>query len=495
MVRWSAGDRIGIKYPAEKDNIVLTLMEGEGTSKGLFAGAATSRNTLPSDPTDLVIYYPVQSTTAGRGGTVTDGDNFSLENIFPKVQVPGSLSFTSNLMFGVLKAVPGVFQNTENQTFLTDVKMVNAMALLDFTLKGKGKLKRIYVTDRDENAVFLYGNGSMTMKDGVYQGYIPVNTGHELGDRTIIAEFPVPLELTEAGVHAYVNIFPRSFAKGFQVGLELTDGDYMVRTLGGNEGFSLENGKVYEVPELTFESTAQPGKGFYDGSEFSYSTFTDPRDNNVYRTVTAPNGDVWMADNLRYVPAGMTPSSQLDDAHHGLWYPVVMNEQGDGLCFGEDADVARYGYCYNISVAIGKEADYYYKRMKACKIDNTVTEEELSAEFQTWEGIQGICPDGWHIPTRSDYFATGAYQLSILGCWGFVLRDFGSVKVSNISATQSASLYGYSKYLIETPYLWLSSTMNSTSFITMHGGIVNNVVSGSPMTGFHGLPLRCIKDK
>ncbi len=102
-----------------------------------------------------------------------------------------------------------------------------------------------------------------------------------------------------------------------------------------------------------------------------------------YRVVYMPDGKYWMVDNLRYVPDGMTVSSDPSDGS-GLWYPYSV----DGTvatALTDDESVAKYGYLYGCATAFGVE----------------VTEEN----YKNLEGVQGICPEGWHIPTRSEWFA------------------------------------------------------------------------------------------
>ena len=72
------------------------------------------------------------------------------------------------------------------------------------------------------------------------------------------------------------------------------------------------------------------------------------------------DGVVWMADNLRYKPADAQIGS-------GLWYP-----------YNEDAAaVATKGYLYDYKVASG-------------------------GSMSTNPPVRGICPEGWHLPDRSD---------------------------------------------------------------------------------------------
>ena len=78
-----------------------------------------------------------------------------------------------------------------------------------------------------------------------------------------------------------------------------------------------------------------------------------------YRTIEI-DGVVWMADNLRYKPSGAQIGS-------GLWYPYE----------DDAAAVATKGYLYDYKVASGGS---------------------MSAN----PPVRGICPEGWHIPDRSE---------------------------------------------------------------------------------------------
>lgn len=92
------------------------------------------------------------------------------------------------------------------------------------------------------------------------------------------------------------------------------------------------------------------------------------------------DGRTWMAENLRYVPEGKTPSSNPADGN-GVWNPVG----DDGKPTTDAAAIAEKGYLY----------DY-----------PTVFKAEVTKDnYTTFEGAQGICPDGWHIPTRAEFVA------------------------------------------------------------------------------------------
>lgn len=98
----------------------------------------------------------------------------------------------------------------------------------------------------------------------------------------------------------------------------------------------------------------------------------------TYRTHTFPDGTTWMAENLRYLPAGTTPSEN-PAAQAGVWFPCSSDLQP-----AQDEETIRtQGYLYDLTTAAGGV---------------TLTDEIIAL----LEGVQGICPDGWHLPTQND---------------------------------------------------------------------------------------------
>lgn len=109
----------------------------------------------------------------------------------------------------------------------------------------------------------------------------------------------------------------------------------------------------------------------------------------TYKTITLENGLTWMAEPLRYVPAGKTVSDNPKEGQ-GIWYPYTVVD-GVPTAQKDEATIAKQGYLYDAATAFGVDA---------------ITTEN----FGTFEGIQGICPEGWHIPTRTDFIITFGYS-------------------------------------------------------------------------------------
>ena len=506
-VHWVEGDKIGARYPAAngKYPASLTLVQGGGGQTcGAFYGKITSTTNwnLADNPSDFVFYYPTIA-NAQDNGTITDADNYTLNNKFPKVQNSADVLFEPNWMVGSVKAqdfLTTLKGNTDKpDTAIFGVSMKNMMAILDFTVKGEGALKRIFVTDMATGVNALYGAEKLVVENGAIKSLALTPIGNKEYDRTIIAEFNKPVALSAEGAHVYVTIFPRAFAKGLRVCFELANGDYMVKKLAENDGFTLEPSKIYTVPAITFASTVEAGKGYYDGVEYSYETITDARDHNVYRVATLMDGKTWMLDNLRFVPEGITPSKVNTTPNNGVWYPVVINAAGTGVQFGTDADVARFGYCYSFSTAMGQAPDFAYNLVKAV-LAGTKTAAEAKTELMALEGGQGICPDGWHVPTNAEYeklsVASGK-TISGLGVQGFVLKDVGCVTVNNPTSTNdptTSGFMGYSSNKMNSGYYLLSTADSHTQSKSVMPNVTENSASTAKMNIRSGAPLRCIKN-
>ena len=151
-----------------------------------------------------------------------------------------------------------------------------------------------------------------------------------------------------------------------------------------------DDNQVDEKPFYLVDPTNTSGIIF--NPNVNYGSFTDSRDNNVYRTLQL--GDqIWMAENLRYL-THVSPSSS--DA--GNW---VNGYQGTSVNEAKATDnYSTYGVLYTLSEA------------------------------------SGACPTGWHLPSNEDWIIFENYLIAN----GY---NYDGTTADNKIAAALASVFGW----------------------------------------------------
>ena len=222
-----------------------------------------------------------------------------------------------------------------------------------------------------------------------------------------------------------------------------------------------------------------------------------------YKTVTLADGNKWMAENLRFIPRGRTVSSNpAEDA--GIWYPAANAEK-----VADPALVESLGLLYDAATAFGVEA---------------VTLENAA----TFEGTQGICPRGWHIPTVADMTGLvgycsnpslintdGAYyDASVNGASLAVLAEAGwpwqfasmrnkatTTGTGSYTVTSYDGIYGVMSYLIgSSMYQTITNTDGSLKNVQYYYfmptyNATNEKVLVAYGNFLAGASLRCVKNR
>lgn len=152
---------------------------------------------------------------------------------------------------------------------------------------------------------------------------------------------------------------------------------------------------------------AIPGEGGDEPDKPSYPDYFEEFENNFvyagvsYRTITMKDGRKWMVDPMRYIPGGKKPSTDPSEPS-GIWYPYTI-ETVDGKLTGvastDESSLSSRGFLYDYATALG-------------------VAEITPENFQSFEGAQGICPDGWHVPTADEF----------IGLFGNENASFGAVR-------------------------------------------------------------------
>ena len=122
-----------------------------------------------------------------------------------------------------------------------------------------------------------------------------------------------------------------------------------------------------------------------------YGFMKDPRDGQIYKIVKIGN-QVWMAENLNYET----------EIHH-LRYEREEYFGGGGFdydeptshCYGDlVSKCLKYGRLYSWAVAMNGNGEWIPKNSEKCSNKKTCS--------PTYP-VQGICPVGWHLPTREEW--------------------------------------------------------------------------------------------
>lgn len=170
---------------------------------------------------------------------------------------------------------------------------------------------------------------------------------------------------------------------------------------------------------------------------------TDARDGRVYKTTSfIVNGETqtWMAENLKYALNGKSRCPEKD--------PKKCGDEGNLYTWLEAMDLDTTGYVQdgNLDSLLGDLAemlgdDYASTYLQECvesrldELDSLVAYQACSlAELRTDELLetidvqnhQGICPDGWRIPSREDWMTLLNFvgNPSVYGAWPDVV-EFG----------------------------------------------------------------------
>src|SRR5690554_5326414 len=180
----------------------------------------------------------------------------------------------------------------------------------------------------------------------------------------------------------------------------------------------------------------------------SGSTFTDPRDGKVYQTVVIGN-QVWMAENLAYLPSVNMVADGSEDAAGSYYY--VYGYDGTNVADAKATDnYATYGVLYNWTAAMDGEA----------------------SSTTNPSGIQGVCPAGWHLPSDAEWTELTDYlggtsvaggKLKETGTTHWASPNTGATNETGFTALPGGYRYGNGNFdYIGDNGNWWSATEDST---------------------------------
>ena len=199
-------------------------------------------------------------------------------------------------------------------------------------------------------------------------------------------------------------------------------------------------------------------------------TFTDKRDGHVYKWVKIGE-QIWMAENLAYVPYVCAPDSQC-----GIW---VYDYYGEGSFY---ENYTTYGCLYD------------------------------------WETAQTACPEGWHLPSDEEWMEMERFlgmeedelfkeyvfsrgedanvggKLKETGTFLWKEPNLGATNETGFGALPAGDSFGQYVDLHESACFWTISAINTEN---AYSRIFHYEYKGCfryPWNKSNGLSIRCVKD-
>ena len=197
----------------------------------------------------------------------------------------------------------------------------------------------------------------------------------------------------------------------------------------------------------------------------TYGSFTDSRDNNVYKTVTIGT-QVWMAENLKYLPSVVGPETETAETPcHSVYgyYGTNVNEAK------ATANYSTYGVLYN------------------------------------WPAAMNSCPSGWHLPGEAEWTELTSYlgggkaggKLKETGISHWKEPNVGATNESGFTALPAGHIYFTRFDDLTVSANWWTSTLvelEPTSAYNINLIYVLDLVAKGSTGKGERFSVRCVKD-
>ncbi|MBQ2351534.1 MAG: hypothetical protein II394_04910, partial [Bacteroidales bacterium] len=238
---------------------------------------------------------------------------------------------------------------------------------------------------------------------------------------------------------------------------------------------SNSNGQAYSGKDYAY--SVRCVKDAVNTASYQTGSFTDTRDGRSYDYVIIGE-QTWMAENLRYDNSGsmtVALSNEQSETDPYLYYPN-----------GDSQNLETYGYLYNWPAAM-----------------NGAESSDANPS-----GVQGICPDGWHLPSNAEWTQlvetlgdeanAGAMLAGNASMWtAGTLTASEYFGTSSFNALPSGYYYpgDYGGFGSTTSFWSTTEDIESNTRVYLRG-VDNSGTSLSRSRGSktYGFSVRCIKD-
>jgi len=209
------------------------------------------------------------------------------------------------------------------------------------------------------------------------------------------------------------------------------------------------------------------------------NSFTDTRDGNIYKTVQIGK-QVWMAENLKYLPSVVGPSTGSETTPYYYVYGYDGTNVTDAKA---TSNYNTYGVLYNWPAAMAGSA----------------------SSNANPSGVQGVCPAGWHLPSDAEWTELTDYlggtrvaggKLKETGTTHWNSPNTGATNETGFTALPGGSRYNNGNFTnIRYHGGWWSSTEYGTYLAWYRYAGYNFSDVGRLNYGKEvGFSVRCVRD-
>lgn len=447
------------------DAIGVTITRGEGAyatnEKMLFDGSVFSGSLKwyaeGTEGATVAAYYPYAATVPASF-TVQADQSAGVSNS----------DFIAGIKEGVLPSAHAVTIPFKHKLSLLVLNVINnsqgePAAIAMEGAKLTAKIAADFTATVDEAAA----PGSVVaakVSEGKYVLIVPPQTVSLVATVTTAGGNKLSQALQEATLEA---------GKQYSISM-IVNPDNLVVALSGDIENWLDGGEIgpEDPPAGDLVESLSDGYITYHGDQYTVAKMDD--------------GKWWMTQNMRYVPEGFTPSSDLTAVTAGIFYPLKINDGKTAAEFDTSEEkITAAGYLYQAECALG------------LKVGDLTTVEGA----QALEGAQGICPQGWHVPTSADIqnlvgkvaglttIATpynpnaGDCYIQDLNADNFNMEAFGAISIQDNTKTAGTFMGFMSAY---TDHL-SSGMFCGSSYATVTYNTKDDPTSGVKNLQFYGL--------
>ncbi len=400
------------------------ILDFKSTTKGLLVPRMNlgEMYSIPSPAEGLMVYctsfnsyfyYNGSLWTKVVGG---EDDDWTLD---------GNDMYSNNtglIGIGTTTTLPTHKLTIENSASNDVLRLIGTGSLGQFARLNFGDGNYVYLEEYQDDKLWISGSSALTLTSNfeanLFSYYGDLKLGSTTNGVSVTSDLsaPDPSAILDVKSTSKGMLIPRMTTSQIETISDPADGLQVYNTTDGKLYIFVASANVWK--EVSYGTGIIAIQTFVNCGD----DLVDTRDGQSYATVEI-NGQCWMAENLNY--GTMIPTN----------YSQTSGSQVEKYCYNNSTT-----YCDNLGGL------YQWNEMM---------------NYNSTAGGQGICPDGWHVPTDAEWFS---------------MENFLDPSISNINITGWRGSVAGAKLKNSgsgPPFNWApgNTATNETGFTALPGGI------------------------